>query len=64
MNSAVASFTLLTNRYRVEESSNTYMGKDLTEVRSLQGKLAPDMVGSDKRKPTSLQGIAKKVKAR
>ncbi len=39
------------------------MGKDLTEVRSLQRKLAPDMVGSDKRKPTSLQGIAMKAKA-
>ena len=40
------------------------MGKDLTEVRSLQRKLAPDIVGSEKRKPTSLQGIAKEAKAR
>ena len=35
----------------------------MTEVRSLQRKLAPDTVGSDKRKPTSLQGIAMKAKA-
>jgi retron-type reverse transcriptase len=39
------------------------MGKDLTEVRSSQRKLAPDTVGSDKRKPTSLRGIADKAKA-
>ena len=39
------------------------MGKDLTEVRSSQRKLVPDTVGSDKRKPTSLRGIAEKAKA-
>ena len=39
------------------------MGKDLTEVRSSQRKLAPDTVGSDKRKPTSLRGIANKAKS-
>lgn len=39
------------------------MGKDLTEVRSPQRKLAPDTVGSDTRKPTSLRGIAHKAKA-
>ena len=38
------------------------MGKDLTEVRSLQRKLAPDTVGSDKRKPTSLKAIAIRAK--
>lgn len=35
----------------------------MTEVRSSQRKLAPDTVGSDKRKPTSLRGIADKAKA-
>ncbi len=35
----------------------------MTEVRSLQRKLAPDTVGSDQRKQTSLQGIAMKAKA-
>lgn len=39
------------------------MGKDLTGVRSPQRKLAPGMVGSEKRKPTSLRGIADKAKA-
>ena len=39
------------------------MGKDLTEVHSLQRKLAPDTVGSDTRKPTSLRGIADKAKS-
>ena len=39
------------------------MGKDLTGVRSLQRKLAPDIVGSDERKQTSLRGIANKAKA-
>lgn len=34
------------------------MGKDVTEVRSLQSKHAPDTVGLDKRVQTSLQGIA------
>ncbi len=37
-------------------------GKVLTEVRSLQRKLAPDKVGSDQCKPTSLQAIAMKAK--
>ena len=40
-----------------------YRGKDLTEVRSLQRKLVPDVVGSDEYKPTSLQGIANRAKA-
>jgi len=40
-----------------------YRGKDLTEVRSLQRKLVPDVVGSDEHKPTSLQGIANRAKA-
>ena len=39
------------------------MGKDVTEVRSPQRKLVPDIVGSDHRKPTSLRGIADKAKA-
>ena len=39
-----------------------YMGKDLTEVRSPQRKLMLDTVGPDKRKPTSLWGIANKAK--
>lgn len=39
------------------------MGKDLTEVRSPQRKLAPDTAGSEKGKPTSLRGIATKAKA-
>ena len=40
-----------------------YKGKDLTGVRSLQRKLTPDNVGSEKREPTSLRGIANKAKA-
>ncbi len=40
-----------------------YKGKDVTEVRSPQRKLVPDIVGSDHRKPTSLRGIADKAKA-
>jgi RNA-directed DNA polymerase len=39
------------------------MGKDLTEVRSLQRKLMPDTVGSEQHEPTSLRGIANKAKA-
>ena len=35
------------------------MGKELTVVRSLQRKLVPDTVGSDKYKPTTLKGTAK-----
>ncbi len=38
-----------------------YMGKDLTEVRSLQRKLVPDNVGLEQYEPTSLQGIAIKA---
>jgi retron-type reverse transcriptase len=38
------------------------MGKDLTEVRSPQRKLVPDIVGSGRHKPTSLRGIANKAK--
>ena len=40
-----------------------YKGKDVTEVRSPQRKLVPDIVGSDHRKPTSLRAIADKAKA-
>jgi RNA-directed DNA polymerase len=39
------------------------MGKVLTEVRSPQRKLMPDIVGSDHHKHTSLRGIADKAKA-
>ena len=39
-----------------------YKGKALTGVRSLQRKLTPDNVGSEKREPTSLRGIANKAK--
>ena len=39
------------------------MGKDLTEVRSPQRKLAPDSAGSEQRKQTSLRAIADKAKA-
>jgi RNA-directed DNA polymerase len=39
------------------------MGKDSTEVRSLQRKLMPDTVGSEYHKPTSLRAIANKAKA-
>jgi hypothetical protein len=46
-----------------ERGKATYKGKDLTEVRSLQRKLAPDIVGPGKHKPTSLEGIAEKAKA-
>jgi RNA-directed DNA polymerase len=38
------------------------MGKDLTEVRSLQRKLVPDGVGLEQYEPTSLRGIAIKSK--
>ncbi len=38
------------------------MGKDVTEGRSPHRKLAPDTVGSEARKPTSLRGIADKAK--
>src|SRR5919109_1350516 len=39
------------------------MGKDVTEGRSPHRKLAPDTVGPEARKPTSLRGIADKAKA-
>jgi group II intron reverse transcriptase/maturase len=39
------------------------MGKDLTEVRSLQRKLEPDSVGPESCEQTSLRGIAIKAKA-
>ncbi len=38
-------------------------GKDLTEVRSPQRQLAPDIVGLEKREPTFLRGIATKAKS-
>lgn len=38
------------------------MGKDLTEVRSLQRKLMPDIVGLEHHEPTSLRAIAIKAK--
>jgi RNA-directed DNA polymerase len=40
-----------------------YMGKDLTEVRSSQRKLMPDIVGLEQHEQTSLRGIAEKAKA-
>ncbi len=40
-----------------------YMGKDVTEVRSLQRKHTPDDVGLESRVQTSLQGIAKRASA-
>lgn len=40
-----------------------HRGKDLTEVRSPQRQLAPDTVGPDQGKPTSLRGIANRAKA-
>ena len=49
--------------YYSEEGKALYMGKDLTEVRSLQRKLVPDNVGPGIYEPTSLQGIAIKAKA-
>lgn len=48
--------------YYSEVGKAYYMGKDLTEVRSLQRKLAPDKVGLEQCEQTSLQGIAKKAK--
>jgi len=38
------------------------MGKDLTEVRSPQRQLAPDIVGLEQGEPTFLRGIAIKAK--
>ena len=37
------------------------MGKDLTEVRSPERKLMPNIAGSETHEPTSLQGIAAKA---
>ena len=48
--------------YYSEVGKAHYMGKDLTEVRSLQRKLVPDNVGLEQYEPTSLQGIAIKAK--
>ena len=39
------------------------MGKDLTEVRSPQRQLAPDIVGLEQGEPTFLWGIANKAKS-
>ena len=39
------------------------MGKDVTEGRSPHRTLAPDTVGPEARKPTSLRGIADKANA-
>ena len=38
------------------------MGKDLTEVRSPQRQLAPDVVGLEQGEPTFLRGTANKAK--
>jgi retron-type reverse transcriptase len=40
-----------------------HKGKDLTEVRSPQRKLAPDIAGLEQRETTSLWGIAKRAQA-
>ena len=40
------------------------MGKDLTEVRSPQRQLAPDIVGLEQGEPTFLWGIANKAKTK
>jgi group II intron reverse transcriptase/maturase len=50
--------------YYSEVGKAHYMGKDLTEVRSLQRKLVPDKAGLEQCEPTSLRGIATKAKAR
>ena len=47
--------------YYSEVGKAYHMGKDLTEVRSLQRKLVPDNVGLDKCEQTSLRGIAIKA---
>ncbi len=44
--------------YYSEVGKAHYMGKDLTEVRSPQRKLVPDIVGLGQYEPTSLRGIA------
>jgi hypothetical protein len=45
-----------------ERGKATYLGKDLTGVRSPQRNLRPDTVGSDHHKPPSLLGIANKAR--
>jgi hypothetical protein len=49
--------------YYSEVGKAHHMGKDLTEVRSLQRKLVPDNVGLGQYEQTSLRGIATKAKA-
>ena len=49
--------------YYSEVGKAHYTGKDLTEVRSPQRKLAPDNVGLEQYEQTSLRGIATKAKA-
>ncbi|MDD2389230.1 MAG: group II intron reverse transcriptase/maturase [Desulfobacterales bacterium] len=49
--------------YYSEVGKAHYMGKDLTEVRSLQRKLVPDNVGLGQYEQTSLRGIAIKAGA-
>ena len=50
--------------YYSEVGKAHYMGKDLTEVRSPQRKLVPDIVGLGQYEPTSLRGIAIKARAK
>lgn len=49
--------------YYSEAGKARHKGKDLTEVRNLQRKLAPDKVGLGQYEQTSLQEIATKAKA-
>ncbi len=49
--------------YYSEVGKAHHMGKDLTEVRSLQRKLVPDIVGLGQYEQTSLRGIAIKARA-
>ena len=49
--------------YYSEVGKAHYMGKDLTEVRSLQRKLVPDNVGLGQCEQTSLRGITIKAEA-
>jgi RNA-directed DNA polymerase len=49
--------------YYSEVGKAHHMGKDLTEVRSLQRKLVPDNEGLGKYEPTSLRAIAMKARA-
>ena len=49
--------------YYSEVGKARYMGKDLTEVRSLQRKLVPDIVGLGQCEQTSLRGITIKAEA-